>query len=99
MIKSKFLSVSSMNTLLVILKVTGVRRDIIPAGGLYHRFSWTHLPPLLVRKQLSLRFVQVYLLRWATVVSGLIVFKSIGSRNLREVGGDGVVLHLRSYLF
>ena len=33
-IKSKFLSVSSMNTFLVILKVTDARRDVILAGGL-----------------------------------------------------------------
>ena len=45
MIKSKFLSVSSMNTLLAILKVTDARRDVILAGGLYHRFPWRHLPP------------------------------------------------------
>ena len=44
-IKSKFLSVSSMNTLLAILKVTDVRRDVIMAGGLYHRFPWRHLSP------------------------------------------------------
>ena len=42
-IKSKFLSVSSMNTLLAIL--TDVRRDVILVGGLYHRFPWRHLPP------------------------------------------------------
>ena len=35
-IKSNFLSVSSMNTLLAILKVTDARRDVILAGGLYH---------------------------------------------------------------
>ena len=34
-IKSKFLSVSSMNTCLAILKVTDARRDDILAGGLY----------------------------------------------------------------
>ena len=45
MIKSKFLSVSSMNTLLAILKVTDARRDVILAGGLYHRFPWRHLSP------------------------------------------------------
>ena len=45
LIKSKFLSVSSMNTLLAILKVTDARRDVILAGGLYHRFPWRHLPP------------------------------------------------------
>ena len=33
-IKSKFLSVSSMNTLLAILKVTDARRDVVLAGGL-----------------------------------------------------------------
>ena len=38
-IKSKLLSVSSMNTLLAILKVTVARRDIILAGGLYRRFQ------------------------------------------------------------
>ena len=43
--KLKFLSVSSMNTLLAILKVTAARRDVILAGGLYHRFPWRHLPP------------------------------------------------------
>ena len=43
-IKSKFLSVSSMNTLLAILKVTDARRDVILAGGLHHRFPWRHLP-------------------------------------------------------
>ena len=44
----KFLSVSSMNTLLAILKVTDARRDVIlagMAGGLNHRFPWRHLPP------------------------------------------------------
>ena len=35
----------SMNTLLAILKVTDARRDVILAGGLYHRFPWRHLPP------------------------------------------------------
>ena len=45
MIKSKFLSVSSMNTLLAISKVNDARRDIILAGGLNHRFPWRHLPP------------------------------------------------------
>ena len=34
-----------MNTLLAILKVTDARRDVILAGGLYHRFPWRHLPP------------------------------------------------------
>ena len=44
-IKSQFSSVSSMNTLLAILKVTDTRRDVILAGGLYHRFPWRHLSP------------------------------------------------------
>ena len=44
-IKSKFLSVSSINTLLAILKVTDARRDVILADGLSHRFPWRHLPP------------------------------------------------------
>ena len=44
LMKSKFLSVS-MNTLLAILKVTDARRDVILAGGLYHRFSWRNNPP------------------------------------------------------
>ena len=48
-VKSKFLSVSSMNTLLAILKVTDARRDVILAGGLYHRFPWRHLPLSLVK--------------------------------------------------
>ena len=33
-----------MNTLLAILKVTDVRRDIVMAGGLNNRFPWRHLP-------------------------------------------------------
>ena len=45
MIKSKFLSDSSINTLLAILKVTDARRDAILTVGLYHRFPWRHLPP------------------------------------------------------
>ena len=60
-IKSKFLSVCSMNTLLVILKVTDARRDVILAGGLYHRFLWRHLPaPLLhfIGKRPKHRFCQ-----------------------------------------
>ena len=44
-IKSKFLSVSSMDTLLAILKVTEARRDVILACRLYHRFPCRHLPP------------------------------------------------------
>ena len=42
--KSTFLFVSSVNTLLAILKVTDARRDVILAGGLYHRFPWRHNP-------------------------------------------------------
>ena len=34
-----------MNTLLAILNVIDTRRDVILAGGLYHRFPWRHLPP------------------------------------------------------
>ena len=44
-INSRFLSVSSMNTLLVILKVTDARHDVILAGGLCQRFPWRHLSP------------------------------------------------------
>ena len=43
-IKSKFVFVSPMNTLLAILKVTDARRDVVLAGGLYQRFPWRHLP-------------------------------------------------------
>ena len=46
--KSKLLSVSSMDTLLAIFKVTDARRDVILAGGFYHRFPWTPSPPLEV---------------------------------------------------
>ena len=38
-IKSIFLSVSSMNTLLAILKVTDARRDVILAGGTVPQIS------------------------------------------------------------
>ena len=44
-ISSKFLFVSSMNTLLAILKVTDAGRDVIRAGGLNHRFPWRPSPP------------------------------------------------------
>ena len=47
-IKSKFLSVSSMNTLLAILKVTDARRDVILAGVLVPQISLEtppHPPP------------------------------------------------------
>ena len=43
-VKSKFLFVSLVNTLLAILKVTDARRDVILAGGLYHKFPWRHSP-------------------------------------------------------
>ena len=46
---STFLSVSSMNTLLAILKVTDARRDVILAGGLNHPFPWRHLTPGIQR--------------------------------------------------
>ena len=38
-IKSKFLSVSSMNTMLAILKVTDARRDVILVGALISQIS------------------------------------------------------------
>ena len=44
-VKSKFLSVSSMNTLLAIFKVTDTRRDVILAGGLYTDFLGDTSPP------------------------------------------------------
>ena len=47
LVNSKFLSVSSMNTLLAILKVTDARRDVILAGRLNDRFLWTPAPQLL----------------------------------------------------
>ena len=50
-IKSKILSVSSMNTLLAILKVTDARREVIPAGGPYHKNS----PPPVARCELSVQ--------------------------------------------
>ena len=43
--KNKIISVSSMNTLLAILKVTDARRDVILAGGLNHRFRWRDTSP------------------------------------------------------
>ena len=49
LVNSKFLSVSSMNTLLAILKVTDARRDVILAGGLNHRFLWTPPPPSIAQ--------------------------------------------------
>ena len=45
--KNKIISVSSMNTLLAILKVTDARRDVILAGGLNHRFRWRDTSPPL----------------------------------------------------
>ena len=53
-IKSKFLSVSSMNTLLAILKVTDARREVILAGGPYHKNSPPHPPPV-ARCELSVQ--------------------------------------------
>ena len=47
-IKSKFLSVSSMNTLLAILKVTDARRDVILAGGDTGKNSGYTRPTLFV---------------------------------------------------
>ena len=51
MINSKFLSVSSMNTLLAILKVSDARRNVILADGLNHRFPWRHPRPLHAREK------------------------------------------------
>ena len=59
-IKLKFLSVSSMNTLLAILKVTDARLDVILAGGLYHGFPWRPppppLPPVNINEMRSIQF-------------------------------------------
>ena len=52
-IKSKILSVSSMNTLLAILKVTDARREVILAGGPYHKNSPP--PPPVARCELSVQ--------------------------------------------
>ena len=41
-----------MNTLLAISKVTDARRDVILAGGLNHRLTWTPPPPPLPAPQL-----------------------------------------------
>ena len=57
-INSKFLSVSSMNTLLAILKVADAKRDVILAGGLYHRFPLRHLPPPPPAYELKLKASQ-----------------------------------------
>ena len=54
-IKSKFLSVNSKNTLLAILKVSDARRDVRLAGGLYHRFPWRHSPPPVLSVTISER--------------------------------------------
>ena len=48
LVNSKFLSVSSMNTLLAILKVTDARCDVILAGGLNDRFLWTPPAPQML---------------------------------------------------
>ena len=42
-----------MNTLHAILKVTDARRDVILAGGLYHRFPWRHLSSYSRRLRVS----------------------------------------------
>ena len=34
-----------MNTLPAIFKVADATRDVMPAGGLSHRFPWRQLPP------------------------------------------------------
>ena len=69
-IKSKFLSFSLMNTLLAILKVTDARRDVILAGGLYHRFPWRHLSPHQWRC-VRLLFIELTLRQTNTVNSRL----------------------------
>ena len=57
--KIEVLSVSSINTLLAILKVTDAGSDVILAGGFYHRFPWRHLlprpwaPGIIVNKTLT----------------------------------------------
>ena len=111
-IKSKFLSASSMASLcspfwkLLTRDVTSYWRADFTTDFL----GDNPLPPSLVCKQLSVRFVQVYLIRRATFVSGLIVLQIIGTRNLRGRGGGVVALswillhldlisNLRSYLF
>ena len=45
LVNSKFLSVSSVNTLLAILNVTDARRDVILAGGVNNQFPWNFPPP------------------------------------------------------
>ena len=53
-IKSKILSVSSMNTLPAILKVTAARRAVILAGGPYHK-NPPPPPPPVARCELSVQ--------------------------------------------
>ena len=55
-IKLKFLSVSSMNTLLAIWKVTDARLDVMLAGGLYHGFPWRPSPPVNINEMRSIQF-------------------------------------------
>ena len=106
----KFLSASSMASLCLPFRKL-LTRDVTS----YWRADCTSdflgdtspLPTPPVCKQLSVSFVQVHLIRWATFVSGLIVLQSIGTRNLRAGGGvalSWILLHLdlisnlRSYL-
>ena len=80
-IKWKFLSVSSMNTLLTILKVSDARRDVILAGGLY---TFPSAPPPPTRSVTSVNlkeagmFKKQYTLFWISfaVVFGLLVLGS-----------------------
>ena len=98
-IKSKFLSVSLMNTLLAILKVTDVRRDVILAGGLYHRFPWRHLPPpLVLQARLAVSNLTILIscyvvgrLRLTLKHSVLLDFLAVLSTNLDLFGGSKVV--------
>ena len=78
-IKSTFLSVSSMNTLLAIFKVTDARHDVIRADGLYHRFPW-----LVSRQRCSEGFVyQTYPnTKWRSFFGRFLILRSICNANI-----------------
>ena len=57
-INLKFLSVSSINTLLAIVKVTDATRNVILAGGLNHWFPWRHLPPPPLSLTFDLKYIK-----------------------------------------
>ena len=105
-IKSKSLSVSSMNTSLAILKVTDARRDVILAGGLYHRFPWRHLPhPLgFLSKPLIFGFWRnahdqyTYPLARPLMIS-LQVVRTSFAFHLRECMGSSFLLPVMSIMF